>query len=61
MNICEYLPPVCGLLHNGLSCYLSLYHRGDHEAPNPRRAVDSGVVVSRLRIAAVTTAVVRAA
>lgn len=41
----RYLPPVCGTLGAGVSCYLSLYHRGEHLAPDPTASVDSGRLI----------------
>jgi hypothetical protein len=42
----RYLPPVCGSVGTGLSCYLSLYHQGEHLAPDPSAPVDSGRLVA---------------
>ena len=42
----RYLPPVCGTVATGMSCYLSLYHQGEHLAPDPTAPVDSGRLVS---------------
>lgn len=50
----RYLPPVCGSVLRGMSCYLSLYHAGEHLAPDPLAPVDSGLVIRWNRTLEVT-------